>query len=180
MVPPDKALAVLKSRWLHYAVLLVLLILAVLWGRAGWRDAGSWETAHNNQKAATIATQKAAEAKALAVKIQTENRYAEIAGEADRLDLSDARARAADYARRMRAEVACHAPRRPAAAAQGEAPPLDNGVPADAVVLTRPEYDLFVEIALDRWRNYEWGQSLIRDGLAEPMPEVALSANVPP
>ena len=157
-------------------VLLALaLALTLAWGKAGWRNAKSYETALTMQQAAMEAAQAAAQARAMAAKISAENESAELARKADNAEdqVSDLRAAAVRFAdaRGVRTE----APRCEPGAAPSPAPidpaPDRDGPGADAVVLTKPEYDAFVANSLRLEQVRLWGESLIRADRAIPAVE---------
>lgn len=178
MMPAIPAIAwgkLLGSRWLHYGVLLLALALAWLRGDAWEAAAGRWKNAHAAQESAMVASQQAAKAKAVAARLAAENQSAALARRADHADETIAQLRsAADRfaaARRLRTPPAGGAPGGPRAAGEGDPAPDRDGPGADAVVLTRPEYDDFVASALRLERVRRWGQSLIAEGLALPEAE---------
>lgn len=153
-------------------LLLIALALTYSWGSAGWRTADAYKTAHRLQKEAYVSAQAAARDKALAQTIRTENRYAELARKADHAEnqldtLRDAAARFA-ASRIVRTEAAGRAPGGPAAPAQTDPSPDRDGPGADAVVLTRPEYDQFVRNSLRLERVRRWGEALTAEKLAIP------------
>lgn len=168
---PDISIpAVLRSRWLHYAVLAIALALTFVWGKAGWRSADSWQLAHKAQKAAYVAAAQAATAKAIAARLRTETQYAELARKADHAEIPDLRAAADRFAatRRVRAEATCGASSGPAATAPAGPAPDRDRAGADAVVLTRPEYDDLVSNSIRLERVRQWGETLIAAELAVP------------
>lgn len=165
-------------------LLLVALALTFSWGKAGWRTADSYKLAHRLQKEAYVSAQAAARDKELAQHIRTENRYAAMARKADnaesKLDtaLLDAAARFA-AARGVRAEAPRCAPGRSPAPGQGDPAPDRDGPGADAVVLTKPEYDAFVSNTLRLERVRRWGDGLIMEKLALPEAEFGAEAARP-
>lgn len=165
-------------------LLLIALALTYSWGSAGWRTADAYKTAHRLQKEAYISAQAAARDKAIAQTIRTENRYAELARKAEHAEsqldtaLRDAAARFA-AARRVRPEDAGRAPGGSAAPAQGDHAPDRDGPGADAVVLTRPEYDQFVSNSLRLERVRRWAETLIAEKLAIPEAEFGAEAASP-
>lgn len=165
-------------------LLLIALALTFSWGKAGWRTADSYKLAHRLQKEAYVSAQAAARDKALAQHIRTENRYAAMARKADnaesKLDsaLLDAAARFA-AARGVRAEAPRCAPGGSAAPGQGDPAPDRDGPGADAVVLTKPEYDAFVANTLRLERVRRWGDGLIMEKLALPEAEFGAEAARP-
>ena len=149
--------------------LALALAFTVIWGRAGWRTAESYQLAHRLQKEAYQSAQAAARNKALAQRIRTENRYAELSRQADYAEnqVADLRA-AADRFGRLRAGAARGAPGRSPATAPGY-PAQDRDRPGtDAVVLTKPEYEILVENTLRLERVKRWGDALIMEKLALP------------
>lgn len=157
-------------------LLLVALALTFSWGKAGWRTADSYKLAHRLQKEAYVSAEAAARDKALAQKIRTENRYAELARKADNAEseldsaLRDAAARFA-AARGVRAEAPRCAAGGTSAPGQGDPAPDRDGPGADAVVLTKPEYETFVANTLRLERVRRWGETLKLEKLALPEAE---------
>ena len=162
--------------------LALALAFTVIWGRAGWRTAESYQLAHRLQKEAYQSAQSAARNKALAQRIRTENRYAELSRQADYAEnqVADLRA-AADRFGRLRAQAArgasggtpAAAPRDPA---QDRDRPGENALAEPGILLTKPEYDELVTNTLRLERVRRWGETLIQDGLA--LPEVEFGAPV--
>lgn len=181
MIPPG----LLPAAW-RFATsrlglgLLAALALGLLWLRGNhYRDdRDAWQSAFTAQKAATLAAQSEAKAKAEAQVIATENRYAVLARKADHVsqDLRDLRAGADRFAAaRVWPPAAEHAPGGPGAPAPGGPAPGSDRSGGDAVVLTRPEYDQFVANTLRLERVRRWGETLITAKLA--MPEVEFGGN---
>ncbi len=113
-------------------------------------------------------------AKAVAARNAAENQSAELARKADQDDktIDDLRAGAARFAAarayRLRPEAAGGPASGAAAPAESGPAPDRDGPGADAVVLTRPEYDELVSNSLRLERVRQWGESLITRGLAVP------------
>jgi hypothetical protein len=131
-------------------------------------------TARENDRRAYAAAAKEAEAKAIAQKIATENRYAELARESDARAASRERmlAGAAAYAQRhrVRAEAVERAPGQAGAPGEADTPAQPDG-PAPAsemVAVARPEFDELVAAAIRAEENRQWAESLIRENLAIP------------
>lgn len=166
---------IITSRWLHYGALALLLALAWLRGNAWEASAGRWKAAHAAQKSAMVASASAAKARALAARIATENTTADLARRADHAEhqVADLRAAADRFAdaRRLRPALACRPPGGAAAPGTDGPAPDRDGPGADAVVLTRPEFDEFVAHSLRLERVRQWGESLIHKGLAVPEAE---------
>ena len=165
--------------------LALALAFTVVWGRAGWRTAESYQLAHRLQKEAYQSAQAAARNKALAQRIRTENRYAELSRQADYAEnqVADLRA-AADRFGRLRAQAARGAPGRslataPGYPAQDRDRPGENALAEPGVLLTKPEYDELVANTLRLERVRRWGETLIQDGLALPEVEFGASAFSP-
>ena len=126
---------------------------------------------------AYIDAQGVAEAKAIAVLIATETRYKDIAHAADiraSQTLADARTAAERYAdsHRVRGQAACRPPGGTIAPGLPDPAPDDNGpgAAADMVAVSREDFDKLTTAAVRAAVNHEWGEALIRDGLALPTP----------
>lgn len=162
----------------------VLLIVAcaclLFWGRAGYALSDRWETksiaerdAHRTTKENVRAAQVAAATAAEAARLATEAHSRQLAERADNAeqDLAAARDAAARFAdaRRLQHDSG-GAARSPAsdtgAASQADAAARGDRPGADAVVLTRAEYDQFAGNTLRLEQVRQWGQSLIDAGLA--------------
>lgn len=150
--------------------LLVAILIAGLWARGNHyrADRDHWHEAFDTQRTNYIAAQDAAKARAEAQRIATENRYAELARKADAEKNDALRAAAARFAR-LRSKAACGPARNPATAAPADTPGDHPEPGADTVVLlTRPEYDQFVENTLRLEAVRRWGESLVQEKLAIP------------
>ena len=167
------------TRWLAGGLAMALLV-GLLWLRGNHyeRDRDAWKSAFNAQKAALVAAQLEAQAKAAASRITAENTLQAIAERNDHaLELARANARSAvdryADAHRVRPQAVggagCKAPTSPLPVT----PPLDNGAgdTADMVAISRADFDSLTEAALRAAVNREWGQSLIDEGLALPEAE---------
>lgn len=168
----EGVLALLKSRWLHYAVLAA----AVLFYRA---DARSWHHAFDAQKSATIAASAAATAKAIRAQIQHQAATAVIAERADNATDEADRLRRAAGAYRLRPEAHCSASR------AGEATPArtpadrdrPGATPDDYVLIPNRDYDTLVDNTARLWQlRNEWAVPLIESGAA--IPEVDFAKQV--
>lgn len=146
-----------------------------------WQAAGKHRLASDNkalatriiaQKAEFVAASEAAKAKAEAQRIATENRYRTLAQETDheaQTALVDARSRANTYARRMSAKTLC-------VPSSGSTTPADGGGPkggdrsgADAVILSRHDFDVMVENSVRLKAVHDWALTLN----VEPIPSPA-------
>lgn len=170
----------LKSPWLYCALLSVALALAIAWGRAGWDAADGWKSAARSQERATVATQAAAKAKALAARVATENTFYRLAKRTEEANDTietlqrDADAFAARRTGRLCAPIAGLAAGGTGTPSQGHPAPLDNGPgQLEVVVLLRPEFDELIAYAKRAEQNRQWGESLILAGLAVPEVEYA-------
>lgn len=164
-------LPILRSRWAHYAALGLLCMILWLRGNAWENAAGRWKDAHHAQEKALVATAAAAKAKAIAARIATENKTAELARRADNAEaqVDDLRAAADRFGTsRMRSSLCGPARSRSAPASEGSPAPDRDGPGADALVLTRSEYDELVSNSIRLERVRQWGQSLVTEGLAVP------------
>lgn len=177
----------LRSRWTHYAVLVLVCGLLLVRGnhyerdRDAWKDtAGRWESAQQAQEAAYVAAQAAAKVKAIAAVLATETKYKEIADAAQSrhtASLDAALQRAGTYAavnRVRRAQAAPGAGGRSAAATPHDSPSRDDrsGREAELVAITRRDLDVCTinTARLDTIVNVvvpDW----IKDGLAIPVAE---------
>ena len=149
------------------ACVALLAVSALLWrGKANAldeRDAARAETANliarsEENLAAAKAQVKAYEAKYS--KLAKDNADAEKIIRTVYVDRSD---RNAD---RMRFDKVCGS--NPAAAPKDQPAPFDNGPGPEAVVVGRTDYDILVENTIRLEAAHQWGQSLIKDGLALP------------
>lgn len=155
-----------------------------LWGRAESHRADAWKARseleaanHRQTKTNYRAAQVLAAAKAKAQREATERRFAHLAEEAD--DAKDTLDRLRDAADRFAARnslrscgAAVGGPSGGSGAASEGGPAGDrDGSGADAVVLTRPEFDELVGNSLRLERVRQWGQSLVTEGLAIPAAE---------
>lgn len=152
---------------------LLLVALAVQTIRANhYRDSrDQWKTAFDNQKAATIATQQAAKAKAIAAKLTTEARYraeAEKANDAYQDMLARAQRASDAYAQRMRAKALGDASGRSPASTPGDGPEGPDRPRADAVVVGRDDFDILVENSVRLKVAHDWAKTLNVDPLPDP------------
>lgn len=170
------------------ALIIVLLIMVAVqtWRLSGVKDDltaanEGWakeQVARRADRDAYTAAQ--AEAKRLAeeAKARTEAQYADLARRADNAENETAGLRAASgrFAAARRLSGPCQFAA--SGSASGQAPAAPEGGPApdrdrpgaDAVVLTRPEYDQLVENSIRLERVRLWGESLIKADLALPEP----------
>lgn len=159
--------------------LVLLIVCGVLLARGNHyrAKADSWESAAKAQQQAVIAVAAAAQAKAIAQKITTENTTADLARRADHAEdqLDALRASADRFAAARRphgvlcgAAAARSASGGPAPASEGDPAPDRDRPGADAVVLTRDEWDQLVANSLRLERVRQWGSTLIREKLALP------------
>lgn len=166
-------LPLLRSRWLHLG--LMALACGLLWMRGShYRDdRDRWHSAFTAQKAAYVAAQEAATAKAIAAKLAAEARYRDQAEKIDvayREALDDARGASERYARShsVRAESVA-GPR------SGSTTPADNRHPKepsrsgpDAVVVGRDDFDILVENSVRLEAAHQWAKTL-----NQPLPDPA-------
>lgn len=179
MLPdPRLILTVLKSRWLHYGLLALAVGLLWLRGNHYERDRDAWKSAFSAQKQAYVAAQAAAEAKAIAARLNHETENRQIAKRMDdALQTARASARAAvdryAAAHRLRPEAAGSATCGPAAPSVPHPAPLDDG-PGNAsemVAISRADLDHLADAALRAAVNQQYAQALIDAGLALPEPD---------
>lgn len=169
-----------------FAVLIIALVGAWMRGNHYRDNRNEWRDVAQLQRKAVTAAEKAAAARAEAARIETENRYAELARKADReepVPVADQRAAADRYAdahASVRTPVHCGPSSGPAtAAANGSAPDRDGpGTDALAgyVTIPRAKYDQLRDNTLRLERVRIWGEGLIADGLAVGIGEVEHSA----
>lgn len=151
--------------------LIAAIALALLWARGTHyrNDRDAWKSAFAAQKAAMVAAQQEAQAKAIAAKLATENKYAQIAQEADNDRQDVLRALAADYSRRMRTKAVADTRGGTVAPGEGNTAPRDNGSgeAAEYVAVRPDDYDTLIENTLRLKQAHEWGERLIAEGLAK-------------
>lgn len=166
---PFNPFSVLTSKIFAGTSLALTLALALcfMWGRAGWRDAHSYELALDMQQKAMTAAQAAAQARAVTAKIKAENETADLARKADNAEdqIAGLRAAAEHFrdARRVHGSTegaGCSPSGSASPSPVGPAPDRD-GPGEDAVVLTRPEYQDLVDNSLRLEQVRLWGESLI-------------------
>jgi hypothetical protein len=151
-----------------------LLLRGNYWhGRAdSWEEvAGKWKDAQQKEETAYVAAQSEAKAKAEAARLATEAKSRVLAERADDdATISDLRAAAARHgdARRVpvHSEAAGSASSGAGTAGQAGAAAGGDGPGADAVVLSRVEFDQLVGNTLRLEQVRRWGRSLINAGLA--------------
>ena len=163
-------------------LLLVLLGVQTLRANHYHADRDRWHTAFDAQKAAYVAEQKAALAKAIAQKIETENRYAVIARQADaeREESNRLRSAANEYARTHRVRWSPDlSTGQSAAAAQGDAPARDDGPDrsTDWIAISPADYGRYNQIVDRMQRVKQWADDLQSAGLAMPDPTFAVPVN---
>jgi len=167
--------------------LVVCVALAIaclslwLWGRARHAAADRWEAKalaerdnHRATKANVRAAQEAAAVASRKARLATEAQFRQLAERADHAeqDLAAARAAADRFADARRVQVgaggaAGGTPGNPGASGQDRPPEDRDGPGADAVVLTRSEFDQLAGNTLRLEQVRRWGQSLIDAGMAE-------------
>lgn len=134
-------------------------------------DRDRWHAAFDAQKAAYEAAQQEATAKAIAAKLATEARYRAEAEKTDNeYQTALARAqRASDaYAARMRAKASGGAPGRTPSPAPRDGPESPDRPCADAVVVTRDDFDILVENSVRLEAAHEWAKTLNMDTRLSP------------
>lgn len=137
-------------------------------------------TAQRDEARATIAKMEQASEQArqaqIAVNLATEARYRAEAEKTDaehQKELALARSASDHYARAHGLRAYCAG-----GSDQALAPAEDNapqggdrpGAPANVVVVQRNDYDLLVDNSLRLKAVHDWGQSLVKEGLAVPEP----------
>lgn len=166
-------LPALKSRWLHMGLLALACVLLWVRGNHYRHDRDQWRLAFDNQKAAYIAAEEAAKAKAIAARLTAEAAYRR---EAEKTDAEyqtalDRAQRASDaYAQRMRTQGARGAPGGPAAPAPSDGPesPDRPGSDAELVAVTRDDFDILVENSVRLKAAHDWAKTLNVDPTPDP------------
>lgn len=157
---------------------LLLVALAVQTIRANhYRDSrDNYKLAAETLKKSYIAAQAAAvaEQKALYASISARQRdKARFADESNRIAQDRARSAVAGYAERMRLDRVCRGssldPSAPRPAPDRDGP----GGAAEYVAVTRNDFEIMVANSVRLEEVRKWGEALIRDGLAEPLPDPA-------
>lgn len=170
MIPPA-ILTLIQSKWLRYG--LLALVCAALWVRGEfWQGrAERHEAAYNQLVVDTQQASERASILALEAKQKTEDRYAELARQADaeRRDFQELRARADRYARANRVlqdaggSPGATSPTAGAGVAQsGDGP----GTAAELVAIPRSDFDLIGVYVERLTRVRDWSQSLQAEGFA--------------
>ena len=173
-----KAFAWVTKSTVH--ILIVALVAVAVWGWLGHRSAAKWhrvadstEIARKADRREYHAAQKEAEAAQIAANLATEDHYGAIAEEADnayQTALNDARGLAGAYASRMRVTAACRPARVAGAAAEDGAPEDRDGTSGgpDMVAVSREDFTTLTDNTIRLQAVHDWGQSLVKDGLALP------------
>ena len=168
-------LGVLRSRWLHYG----LLVLAVLFYR---HDARSWHNAFDAQKNATSAASAAATAKAERQRVETIVKTAELAERADHATETADRLRAAADDFRLRQIAARRSGPAPAAPADRTAEDRDRprDLAVDDVCVPGTDYQTLTDNTARLWRvRNEWALPAIKSGAAIPEVDFAKEVSQP-
>jgi len=167
--------------------LLILCLILLLWGRAGYASADRFEALAKAEKANHIATkanfrqaQESAAAMATALRQAREQKSILLAERADH-DQEDTiadRAAAGRFADARRVQDGGRADPRSSTGNAGAAGETDLAAHpdrpgTDSVALTRAEFDALVDNTLRLDRLHQWGQSLIDEGLAVATPQTA-------
>jgi hypothetical protein len=151
---------------LHAAIVALLCLSAWLY----WSKQNVRETVA--QREATIAQMQQASKMATAAQIalnnavtdkQTEIARLTDANETNRRDIAN---RSSRYASRMSAENYC---RKASAAAEGDIAESRNGTSADAVMVSREDFDILTGNTARLADVQAWGDALIGEGLAVPV-----------
>lgn len=170
---------ILKSRWTHYAVLALLCVGLLVRGNYYHADRNQWRDNYRVQKKAYNAASAAAEAqqKALYASISArQNDKARSADESNRIAQDRARSAVAGYSERMRLDRVCARQANPSSQT-GPAQDRDGqGAATEFVAVTKNDFELMVANSVRLEEVRKWGDSLIADGLAEPLPDPAFGA----
>lgn len=150
--------------------LLIALGLTFAWGKAGWRDAHSYKLAAETLKASYIAAQEAATAEAMAAKLTTEAAYRAKAEKTDaeyQTALDRARSASDAYASRMRVGRIAGPSSQTPSPADNRGPQEPDRPRADAVLVSRNDFDILVENSVRLEAAHDWALTL---NLAVPDP----------
>lgn len=156
-------LAVLQSRWTHYALLAVACWF--LWERGNNHEAraDNCEIARANDRKAYELASKEAEAKALAARTAEEQRHrANQERSDDELERLRASARAATdrYARLMRSQAAGSASGRTSAPGEDNDPEGPERAGPAAILVARDDLDILVENTVRLEAAHAWAKTL--------------------
>lgn len=136
--------------------------------RAGWvAEVRLRKADHDAYRAAQVEAERLARAQIR----HTQAKYAQAAKDADHANAEiDRLQSAADRFAGMRRQgsAACRVASSPTGTGEGGPAPDRDGPGADAILLTKPEYDQFVANSLRLERVRQWGEALVKDGLAVP------------
>lgn len=161
-------------------ILIVAIVAVAVWGWLGHRSAAKWhrvadstEIARKADRREYHAAQKEAEAAQIAANLVTEAATARKARKADndyQTALNDARGLAGAYASRMRVTAACRPARVAGAAAEDGAPEDRDGTSdgPDLIAVSREDFTTLTDNTIRLQAVHDWGQSLVKDGLALP------------
>lgn len=158
------------------AVLLLAVVVQTMRANYFHADRDQWRTNYRVQKKAYNAAAAAANAqqKALYASISArQNEKARLADESNRNAQERARSVIAGYSERMRLDRVCAS--KALAPSQGQ-PAQDRdgqGDAAEYVAVTRNDFEIMVANSVRLEEVRRWGESLILDGLAEPIPDPA-------
>ena len=161
--------------------LVVACLCLWLWGRAGHAAADRWEAKalaerdnHRATKANVRAAQDAAAVASRNARLATEAQFRQLAERADHAeqDLAAARAAADRFADARRVQVGAgstdgNTTGDPGASGQDRTASGGDGSGADAVVLSRTEFDQLAGNTLRLEQVRRWGQALLDTGLAD-------------
>lgn len=181
----DAAVALFKRFRTLIALAPFIALCAFLWvklyGFLWWDGAIEQRDKARAQVVQMEAASKEARAKQIALNQAVQAKYETLAEKADHahaIELADARSRAAAYASRNGVRSYCQSSAGQASSApEGPVAPRDNGPGADAVILNRDDFDQLVENTLRLKAAHEWGESLVKDGVAVVYPEPKLSGD---
>ena len=163
----DAAIAFLR-RYKAFALAIPLLFALALSHCSDKRHTRQRDEARAVNVALIDAAKKNAAAAVAQVKA-VEAKYTIAAKENDRAEQTlrrDLGALAAANADRMRADKVCRS--YAAAPSQGPTAPVDHGPGPDAIILERRDYDTLIENTLRLEAVHQWGEGLVKDGLAVP------------
>lgn len=147
---------------------LIVAVAASVWFWAGKQDALATIAKRDATIVQMTAASKIATAAQIALNKQVTDKQTEIARltDANKTNRRTVADRSSRYASRMSAESYC---RKASAAAESGVTESSHGTSADAVVVTRTDFDILTGNTARLMDVQAWGQGLIDEGLAAPV-----------
>lgn len=170
-----KRLATAGFAWITAStthLLFAALAIALLWGGYQRHNAGKWHRVADSAQTALKSALRASDANAAAQLAQNkawEAKSTTLAKEADDAETelrASYGARNVAYADRMRADKVCRSSAAPAG--QIDIAQSGNGPGSDAVMVSRADFDTLTGNTARLEAVHQWGEALVRDGLAVP------------